>query len=274
MTLLASWVGIDTHGPSSAYIVSDSRISWDNSRKFDFGKKVFASGLFPEIFGYAGDVLFPSIILSQILEMMDSNLLFDRSASCAMKNRIIFEKIMYSFSKYPDVCGDNPIQILHISRDTVVNGYPAFHQYMLSWNKIDGWRQSERPFPAQSGILAVLGSGKSEFEDNYKNRYQLGANRSTSRNVFHCFIDSLSNITDSRCGGPPQLVGVYRKPFTAGKKFGVIYGEKRYFLGAEIPLDSIYGEIEWRNENFELCDGMSKKRIDGSERQPNPLRRK
>lgn len=59
MTLLASWAAIDTHGISSAYIVSDSRISWGNKKYFDFGKKVFASKKYPEIFGYAGDVLFP-----------------------------------------------------------------------------------------------------------------------------------------------------------------------------------------------------------------------
>ena len=76
MTLLASWIGIDTHGPTSAYIVADSRISWEYKKYFDYGKKVFASNCFPEIFGYAGDVLFPSIALSQILEMIDSKLLF------------------------------------------------------------------------------------------------------------------------------------------------------------------------------------------------------
>ena len=43
MTLLASWAAIDTHGISSAYIVSDSRISWENKKYFDFWKKVFAS---------------------------------------------------------------------------------------------------------------------------------------------------------------------------------------------------------------------------------------
>lgn len=51
MMLLASWAAIDTHGISSAYIVSDSRISWGNKKYFDFGKKVFASKKYPEIFG-------------------------------------------------------------------------------------------------------------------------------------------------------------------------------------------------------------------------------
>ena len=49
--MLVSWIGIDTHGPTSAYIAADSRISWNMTNKFDFGKKVFASKKYPEIFG-------------------------------------------------------------------------------------------------------------------------------------------------------------------------------------------------------------------------------
>ena len=115
MTLLASWIATDTHGPTSAYIVSESRFVWDSSRHFDYGKKVFASRSYPEIFGYAGDVLFPSIVLSQILEMIDLGLIFDENMSCDQKNKIVYEKLCYSFSKYPDVCGNNPIQIIHLS---------------------------------------------------------------------------------------------------------------------------------------------------------------
>lgn len=274
MTLLASWIGIDTHGPTSAYIASDSRISWENKEHFDYGKKVFASNRFPEIFGYAGDVLFPSIVLSQILEMIDTKLLFDDAASCAEKNKIIFEKLLYAFSKYPDAYGNNPIQIIHISRDTIVNGYPAFHHYLLTWRKGEGWKQSEKQIPERSDLLQVLGSGGPEFQRNYNGRYQLGDNRSTSRNVFHCFIDTLNSVNDWRCGGPPQLVGIYRKPLTAAQNYGILFNGKRFFLGAEIPKDSFFNQIEWRNEFFELCDGDSKKMLDGATRQIDPLRRK
>ena len=163
MTVLASWIGIDPHGPTSAYIVADSRISWEYKKYFDYGKKVFASNRFPEIFGYAGDVLFPSIALSQILEMIDSKLLFDNVASCEERNKIIFEKLHYAFSKYPDACGNNPIQILHISRDTIVDRYPAFHHYLLTWSKEKGWKQEEKEIPKQSGLRQILGSGEPEF---------------------------------------------------------------------------------------------------------------
>lgn len=273
MTLLASWIGIDTHGPTSAYIVADSRISWTNTKYFDYGRKVFASKAYPEIFGYSGDVLFPSIVLGQIIEMIDSELLFNTKLSCDQKNKIVFEKLCYSFSKYPDAYGDNPIQILHISRDTNFVKYPNFYHYLLTWNRKSGWQQRIMKIPNVSGLLNVLGSGGKEFLDNYDTRYQQGKNQSTSRNVFHCFIDTLSNIKDVHCGGAPQLVGIYRKPFTNAQSYGIIFEGKRFFLGMEIPKDSSFEKIEWRNELFELCNGASKEKIEGAASQKDPLRR-
>ena len=94
MTLLVSWIGIDNHGPTSAYIITDSRISWNTQKNFNHGKKVFASKNYPEIFGYAGDVLFPSIVIQQIIEMIDSNMLFSNNTLCHEKNKIVFDIII------------------------------------------------------------------------------------------------------------------------------------------------------------------------------------
>lgn len=270
MTMLASWLGVDNHGPTSAYIVSDSRFTWSNSHIYDNGRKVFASSQYPEIFGYAGDVLFPSVILSQIIEMIDCNILINENMRCEVKNSIIFEKICYSLTKYPDVLQNNPIQIMHITRDTRFTKYPAFHQYNLYWTKDQGIRTEEKQLPRQSGLLAVLGSGKDDFERNYE-LYQDGCNHNTSRNVFHCFIDTLTNTTDPNCGGPPQLVGVYRKPLTGGINYGIIHGKKRYFLGMEVPGDSSFDSVEWRNELFEICSGQTRHILDNAARQPLSL---
>lgn len=273
MTLLASWIGMDMHGPTSAYIVGDSRFTWgNNDMYFDYGKKVFASSLYPEIFGYAGDVLFPSIVLSQIIEMIDSGILYNENMSCDQKNKIVFEKLCHTFSKYPTEVSAKTIQIIHISRDTLFNKYPSFHCYSLFWNIVDGWKVQRENIPDKSDILFVLGSGKSEFITNYS-RYQSGHNKDTSRNVFHCFIDTLFNIKDTSCGGPPQLVGIYRKPYSYGRNFGIIYKKKRFFLGSELPMNTYYDKIEWRNEFFELCNGDTKKTIDSAAKQPDLLRR-
>lgn len=277
MTMLASWIGIDPHGPTSAYIVGDSRFSWglgSANKYFDYGKKVFASNLYPEAFGYAGDVLFPSIVLSQIIEMIDMDILFTNEFTCEQKNNTVYEKLRLAFSKYPDVLGTtNVIQILHISRDTLFESYPSFYCYLMSWSKSTGWKVEEKKIPNTSDILFILGSGKCEFIANYS-RYQSGPNKDTSRNVFHCFIDTLFNIKDPSCGGPPQLVGIYRKPESSAKNFGIIYQNKRYFLGAEVPRATYPNKIEWRNEFFELCDGGTKKVIKTAVKQPDLLRRK
>jgi hypothetical protein len=53
MTLLASWMGIDSRGAVSAYIASDSRITWGGTVAFDYTRKVFAFRHSPDILGYA-----------------------------------------------------------------------------------------------------------------------------------------------------------------------------------------------------------------------------
>jgi hypothetical protein len=64
VTSLAAWPGIDSRGLSTLYIVADSRISWPGSSDlWEFGAKVFASSHTPDIFGFYGDVLVPSMVL-------------------------------------------------------------------------------------------------------------------------------------------------------------------------------------------------------------------
>ena len=157
MTLLASWIGIDTHGPTSAYMVSDSRISWGMTRNFDYGKKVFASSQYPEIFGYAGKVIFPSIVLAQLIEMIDAGILFTSEMTCSEKHAAVFEKLCHSFSKYPEDCVPHPVQILHISRDTNFEKYPAFSCRLFTWSAKSGWHCKTIEIPNESGILCVLG---------------------------------------------------------------------------------------------------------------------
>lgn len=274
MTLLVSWMGIDTHGPGSAYIASDSRISWGTSDKFDFGKKVFSSDIYPEIFGYSGDVLFPSILLTQIIEMIDSGLLFTQELTCDEKNKLVFERLAHAYSKYPAKQSKSSVQIIHISRDTVFENYPNYFCYFFEKKNGLPWNFITKEIPNESGILFILGSGKQDFLKNYDERYQQSKNKNTSRNVFHCFCDTLFNINDFSCGGAPQLVGVYRKPKSVAINFGIIYNKKKYFLGSEIPRTSYDDKILWRNENFEICDGKTLKICDNAMRQPNKLRRK
>ena len=75
MTLIVAWIGVDDKKKgkeiSSLYIASDSRYSTGVKDKFDFGIKVFGASKYPEIFGFCGDVLFPSMILGQIIPVLE-----------------------------------------------------------------------------------------------------------------------------------------------------------------------------------------------------------
>lgn len=269
MTLLASWVGVDSRKPSSIYIMSDSRISWGNKAKYDYGKKVFSCKNSPDIFGYCGDVLFPSIIISQIIDLADEGLLFANNATCKEKSQAVMTKLIQSFKNYPSevngITADS-LQIIHCSRDTNAN----FYCNKIEWTKkTNKWSGKNIDFKTHSDKLFVVGSGAPEFLEKYKS-YWKSENQKTSRALFHCFTDTLTDIKDKHCGGAPQLVGLYR--IGNGKSYGIIYNGKRYFQGIQIDNLNNFDNIEWRNELFEICDGNTMKIKNYAQKQPNPLK--
>lgn len=273
MTLLVSWAGIDSHGTASVYIASDSRISWGSNECFDYGRKVFAFNHYPDILGYCGDVLFPSMVLGQIVEMGDCGLLFGDGFSCDEKSRAVENKLVQLFNKYPTMVKtitSDVLQVIHASREP--RGISQFFCRLMQWRRGRGWSSMRIELPPESGVLQVLGSGRSEFNANYK-RYSVGPSKATSRSVFHCFCDALFNTREISVGGAPQLVGVYRKPGSSAVRFGIIRDEKRYLFGAEVDDLASFGSIEWRNDKFELCDGRTMQRLGNAQPQPDPLRR-
>ncbi len=273
MTLLVSWIGADSHGTASAYIAADSRISWPNAPAFDHARKVYALRYSPDILGYCGDVLFPTMVLSQIAEMADAGLLFSPTMTCKERYEAIKEKLVQQFMRYPRMVEGitaPTLQVLHISRDLIDN--KKFSCWLIGWSRSNGWSGTDRQIPDKSGLLFRLGSGAPEFNENYR-RYKEGAHRGTSRAVFHCFCDTLFTIKDKNCGGAPQLAGIYRKPGSPAITFGIIRDKKRYFLGAQVDENVDFGRVEWRNDLFELCDGRTMKRLPEAQPQPDDLRR-
>ncbi len=269
MTLLASWIGVDSRKPSSIYIMSDSRISWKERAKFDYGKKVFGCKKSPDIFGYCGDVLFPSIVLSQIIDLADHGLLFNENWNCEQKSQAVINRLIQSFNDYPkEIQGitDDSLEIIHCSRDNEKN----FHCKKMKWTKFDNkWAGQDIDIQQHSDKLFVVGSGSSEFLEKYK-KYWESENKKTSRALFHCFTDTLSDIKDKYCGGAPQLVGLYR--IDNARYYGMIYKNEKYFQGLKIQNMTNFNNIEWRNELFEICDGNTMKIKNNAQRQPNPLK--
>ena len=235
---------------------------------------MFAFANSADILGYCGDVLFPSIALNQIIELADAGLLFSPETSPAQKFQEIVKKLNFLTSAYPSATAGlarNKLSIIHASRGGL-EGKEFFCQ-AIAWDDQHGWRAQPVQFPEQSDVLFVKGTGADEFRKNYE-RYRSGPTKGTSRSVFHCFCNTLANTAIPSVGGAPQLVGLYRKPDSPGRNYGVVWAKNRYFLGTRIDhLSSRAPCVEWRNANFELVDGKTMRPFDIAQRQPDPLSR-
>lgn len=271
MSLIVSWIGIDTHGYTSAYIASESRASWKNGQTYDCCRKTFYSNKYPEIIGYCGDVLFPSLLISNIIESIDKNLIFTQKDH-AINRYKKFKKILFNeFHKYPKDYGiSSTFEILYINRDIQHEGYPNFYAHSIKWKENNKFYSKKIKLPNQSGILHCMGLGNQEFTKNYE-KFQKGKNKNTTRNVYHCFSYTLKNFTENTCGGPPQLVSIIRKPNSTGFSFGLIYKRKRYYNGLHINRSGSYDNIQWRNDKFEICEGINKQKISSAKSQPSSL---
>lgn len=267
MTILIGWLGVDSRSPCSAYLMSDSRFTWNGQKdSYNYGQKLFAFKSSPDILGYCGDVLFASQTLSQIVNMGDSGTLFPASANSTERSRIIYNQIKKQFEGYPEFAR-NASSIFHISRDNA----SQFNIFRYDYLPASGtWSMKELLANTdKSALVFAEGSGAQEFR-RYYSKYQEGDIANTSRNIYQCFCHSLMHSSIPSCGGAPQLVGLYRGKRFHGIPFGVVYNHTRYLLGAPAPDLPDYNSVRWYNENFEICDGNSMERFTYAMRQPNP----
>lgn len=264
MTSLAAWMGVDSRGSSSFYFASDSRISWGYELTWDYGRKLFASQNYPDIFGYCGDVLFPSLVLGQVVSMMDCGLMFSQMEAPCERFEKILDLIKKSFIELPYKC-QNPFTILYCSRINE-STKSIFELYRLDWDSQNGWIISEPNLPTQSDLILSLGSGRNSIKESNLN-WQNTEVKGTSRAVFSAFCDSLLSGIDPLTGGAPQLVGIYRKG--SAKNFGIIFNKQRYLFGLPVENENLKS-VEWRNCLFEMSDPDTKERQANAQVQPRP----
>lgn len=255
MTTFAAWIGVDPRGPGSIYLASDSRISWGTALNWDRGRKVFASSNHPDILGYIGDVLFPSLALAQVTSAIDAGVMYSIVASPAERFKQIESSVKASFTLYPKN-QRQPFAIIYATREGEFSN-SVFHLYILSWNPLVGWKGAEMPMPDKSSTLCILGSGGTALSE-WQTRWESSTESGTSRAVFSAFCDALYSDQDPRTGGAPQLVGVYRKG--SGRVFGVIYDENPFLFGMRLEKDvaSASSDLQWRNRFFERCDAQGR----------------
>jgi len=267
MTSLISWVGVDSRGASSLYFASDSRISWPGTAGiWDHGRKLFACRRYPHMFGYCGDVLFPTQTLSQITEVIDSDLIAFSPAGTIDRSTEQVVSIMESaLNTYPAVAR-NKFDILYCTREGEYM-QARFHLRQIAFDPPAAPTISSIEIPGESGAAAILGSG-SQTVRTHLNRWAKSHVGGTSRAVFSAFCDSLQSESDPLSGGPPQLVGLHRK--SPPKTFGMIWQQRRYFYGLEASPPDTQDGVGWFNELFEICDPQTLARKRGAQPQPRP----
>ena len=265
MTLVVAWMGVDSRKITSAYIATDSRITWNDSSRsqYDHAVKTFSLDLTADIIGFCGDVLYPTMILGQITELADKGLLFAPDDLPSKRSDIIYGYIVKHYKAYP-FRHKTPVKIIHIGREY---DKPNFYCSVMSYEKTGPWVRQEKTLPTNSETIFVDGSGASAFFRHYAEFLRVDKKR-TSRNVFHSFCYTLAHPDDKSYGGSPQLVGIYAKPASTSKTFGIIHNNKRYYMGAELGKLKSPGNIEWRNDFFEICNGKLKKRKPDAAKQP------
>lgn len=268
MTLVASWIAVDTHGPSAIYLASDSRLSWNTELVYDHCRKVFGCQNSPDIFAYCGDVLFPSIVLNQIVLLADHGMLFNPADSCENRSIAVKRMLNVALKAYPNQSEvmKESCEIIHASREEK----GRFFVRSYKWKKSMGdWVSTPIELTPESDKIRVIGTGSKFFEENYELQWK-AENAKTSRALFHAFIDTLAESRDNSCGGPPQLVGLFRGKFNS-RFFGITYGGKRYLHGVCVDNLSNLNGVDWRNELFEVCDGETMALKAKARRQPNAV---
>lgn len=264
MTAIACWVGVDARGPASAYIATDSRLSWvrnvTHQDRWDGGRKAFSSSATPDVFGYSGEALFPSILLSQFVSALDAGIYASLSFRARFGELEALARIM--FEDFP-ASYRTPFEFIHCGRDAE-GMQSTFGFGVLSWSAQTDWKRKVLPAPITSSQLILSKGSGTRGIANALARWEASDAAGTSRAIFSAFVESLLEGDDPHTGGPPQLVGLYR--VRAGRSFGVVIKRKRFLCGLPVRSRQVPAHLEWRNELFERCDGVTGRRLVGAHR--------
>ena len=241
MTSLIGWVGVDQNSPSSVYLASDSRLSWGETESWNFGRKLFTATKSPDILGYCGDVLFPSLVLARVIDLIDSGLLLSKTDPPDIRFSKITDAIQISFDGYPqNLVVTKTFDVVYCTRQGEGMNLD-FYVSVLSWHIDEGWSSKQLNVPMKSGVIFSLGSGKSNFEKWFA-RWENTEVAGTSRAVFGAFWDSVYSGDDRYSGGAAQMVGIYREG--EGKTIGFVEDSKCFVFGLPVPESENLAAIE------------------------------
>lgn len=270
MSLVIAWISVDNKqharkNVSAMYFASDSRISWGEQAKYDYGSKIIYAKNHPEIFAYTGKIEFPIQLLSSICNQIDSGVLFGDADTPEIKSKKILGEIQKHASEFRDFKKDETWSILY--------GTLCQKEFALYVYRMRGGKTTMDPvkLPTQSDMAIVIGDPKVklEFDNNlsHYNNDNLSNEAHTSRGIFRCFWKTIEQTKAYSVGGVMQIVGMYRG-LKEPRLFGIVKDGRRYVCGEEIELSEKLQNIEWRDDRFQRIDPKTLQLIEGAQAQP------
>lgn len=220
LTTIVAWAGVDQRKVASIYIASDSRISWGSSHLWNQGRKTFAASATPHIFGYWGDVLFPSIALPTILDELAAGVIRPRGSAFGE----VGSSIRRLWTDYPKQEQRDFGIVMATRRREAMDA--VFELAVMTFEATTGiWDLREVEMPRSSARLHLAGTGAREVRDAQR-LWEESAHGGTSRAIYSAFTEALGQGSDPYSGGAPQLVGLHR--IGPGIRFGTVYQGNRY----------------------------------------------
>lgn len=257
-----SWIGVDSRAPSSIYVATDSKVKKEEGGDREVMQKVFCSNSSPQIWGYSGDVLFPSQAIGRFVQVYDIGAFGSEVFNEVSAHTLFVDSLKKQFTGYPEP-HRRSFAIIHCAR--IFEGMKTqFAVWKTTWTPKTGWGDDRLEVPTTSDLIQVEGSGNKAFKD-WNNKLKRSEVGGTSRAVFQAFTQSIRSETDRFTAGPPQLVSLRRRG--NGHVHAISWNGKVWLNGIEVSLPES-SKVECFNENFERCDPKSGEFMSGAQRQP------
>jgi len=214
---------------------------------------VFASPSSPELFGFVGYVILPYMILTGAIEVI-ARAQRPENASKTADDRAAWLKARISAAslRYPPT-PDGDFAIFYGTRQGCgMPGRSAFAMYRIKGKAGSAKVSSEKlEIPFVSSVLRTEGTGKASV-DEWQLRWERSDQGNTSRTMFSAFCDALASGSDTKTGGEPQLVGLYREGHA--RLFGVVT-KNGYSVSGDLNPEIAEGSVaEWRDSLFQRVD--------------------
>ena len=272
MTTLIAWVSYSKTGswpdtPAALYLASDSRISWGSASSYwDAGRKIFSASRLPHVFGYYGDVLFPSLSLSQIADGLNLGLLPGAADNPHLVGDWLEKSLNISFSRRHNA-PDADFGVVHGFRSGQGPDTRFHVQTIQYWAGGSSWLSTFHDVPTKTDVVVEFGSG-ARVSSLERKRWGESDVAGTSRAIFSAFIDAIRSGDDGLSGGPPQAAAL----FNAGGpvSLGYVEQEKRYLHGLEVNAGLTTRDLEWRDHLFQRIDPITLRPLQGARRFARP----